>query len=125
MREEQLRQQGCALRDLLEDAKLRRLQGKSGGDGVEDELTRAAVLDMGQVVLCPEYMVAKRQRFGPGVVMPLEPYLASVLVHGTLHLLGHDHDQEDLYYAMRREEQWTMRRLWRERSQGRLPTLRL
>jgi probable rRNA maturation factor len=36
--------------------------------------------------------------------------VARLLIHGTLHLLGHDHEREEDGRVMRREE----RRLWRE-----------
>jgi probable rRNA maturation factor len=35
--------------------------------------------------------------------------VARLLIHGTLHLLGHDHERDDEARAMRAEE----RRLWR------------
>ncbi len=39
----------------------------------------------------------------------LDDELARLLIHGTLHLLGHDHEREDDARAMRVEQ----RRLWR------------
>lgn len=39
----------------------------------------------------------------------LEDEVSKLVIHGTLHLLGHDHQADDEARAMRREE----RRLWR------------
>lgn len=40
----------------------------------------------------------------------LDEEMARLLIHGTLHLLGHDHERQEDGRVMRREE----RRLWRE-----------
>jgi probable rRNA maturation factor len=40
---------------------------------------------------------------------PLDDELAKLLVHGVLHLLGHDHERDDEARAMRREERRVLR----------------
>ncbi|MDO8622571.1 MAG: rRNA maturation RNase YbeY [bacterium] len=43
--------------------------------------------DFGELVICPSYVNAQAKRAGE----PFRRELTRVLVHGTLHLLGHDH----------------------------------
>ncbi|MDP3771579.1 MAG: rRNA maturation RNase YbeY [bacterium] len=43
--------------------------------------------DLGELVICPSYVNAQAKRAGE----PFRRELTRVLVHGTLHLLGHDH----------------------------------
>ncbi|MDO8599267.1 MAG: rRNA maturation RNase YbeY [bacterium] len=43
--------------------------------------------DLGEIVLCPAYVRQQAKRAGE----PFRRELTRVLVHGTLHLLGHDH----------------------------------
>ena len=53
---------------------------------------------LGDVVICPA--VATRQATGGG----LEAELSLLLVHGILHLLGHDHAEPDERSAMQETE---------------------
>jgi len=70
----------------------------------EDAEHRGALL--GDVVIGVETAArqARRRRRG------LDEEVARLLIHGTLHLLGHDHQRERETRDMRAEE----RRLWRE-----------
>jgi rRNA maturation RNase YbeY len=43
--------------------------------------------DLGELVVCPSYVKQQAKRAGE----PFRRELTRVLVHGTLHLLGHDH----------------------------------
>jgi len=58
------------------------------------------LLLVGDVVLCPA--VARVNADAGGTSLPDE--LALLTVHGTLHLLGHDHDHEAAAQAMRARE---------------------
>jgi len=69
------------------------------GEGAEH---RGALL--GDVVLC--LPVARRQAAEQGHGLDTE--LLRLLVHGVLHLLGHDHERDDEAAVMEAEE----RRLW-------------
>lgn len=55
------------------------------GDDDDDRIV------LGDVVICPEIAKRNAERLGHG----LETELATLLVHGTLHLLGYDHQGED------------------------------
>lgn len=59
---------------------------------------------LGEVVIDVE--AAARQ--APAWGLALDDELARLLIHGTLHLLGHDHEREDEARAMRAEEE----RIW-------------
>jgi probable rRNA maturation factor len=60
---------------------------------------------LGDVVISVETAARKARRAHRG----LDAEVARLLIHGTLHLLGHDHETDDAARAMRAEE----RRLWR------------
>jgi probable rRNA maturation factor len=74
----------------------------------EDAEHRGALL--GDVVIGLETAArqARRRR------RSLDEEVARLLIHGTLHLLGHDHERPDEARIMRAEE----RRLWRELRGG-------
>lgn len=63
---------------------------------------------LGEVVIDVE--AAARQ--APAWGLALDDELARLLIHGTLHLLGHDHEHEAEARAMRAEEE----RLWKALS---------
>lgn len=69
------------------------------GEGAEH---RGALL--GDVVLCVPVAASQARALGHG----LDEELLRLLIHGTLHLLGFDHEREDEAAAMQSEE----RRLW-------------
>ena len=79
-----------------------------GGDGPTDvlafpvddpsEVPEGLPVLLGDVVICPA--VATRQATGGG----LEAELSLLLVHGILHLLGHDHAEPDERSAMQETE---------------------
>lgn len=60
---------------------------------------------LGDVVISVDTAARQARRAHRGV----DDVLARLLIHGTLHLLGHDHERDDEARSMRREE----RRLWR------------
>jgi probable rRNA maturation factor len=60
---------------------------------------------LGDVVISVETAARQARRAHRG----LDAEVARLLIHGTLHLLGHDHETDDAARAMRAEE----RRLWR------------
>lgn len=59
-----------------------------------------APLTLGDVVLAFETVLAEAARDGK----PAHHHLAHLVVHGTLHLLGHDHIEEEKAAAMERIE---------------------
>jgi probable rRNA maturation factor len=106
---------------LVDDAEMARLnrrwRGRRGATDVlsfsqlegEGQATRGRLL--GDVVI--GLGVAARQARARR--RALDEELARLLIHGTLHLLGHDHAREPEARAMRAEE----RRLWRVLRQTR------
>lgn len=55
---------------------------------------------LGDVLVCPS--VAQRQ--APSHAGTLDDEIALLVVHGTLHVLGYDHDEEDALQKMRERE---------------------
>lgn len=51
---------------------------------------------LGDIVLCPEFAGAQARAAGRS----LDEELQFLVVHGTLHLIGHDHATQDEYDAM-------------------------
>ncbi len=87
---------------LVDEAEMTRLNGlHRGRDEVTDVLAFPIDADddlpaglprmLGDVVICP--VQAARQASEAGVERGEE--LATLVVHGTLHLLGHDHETDD------------------------------
>jgi len=70
-----------------------------GPDRAPPDLGEMPVL-LGDVVVCPA--VAARQ--APDHAGTLDDELALLIVHGVLHVLGHDHAEEDERAAMRARE---------------------
>lgn len=56
-------------------------------DRVTDVLAFGGEGELGELIMCPSYVKAQAKRAGE----PFRRELTRVLVHGTLHLLGHDH----------------------------------
>ncbi|MFQ5417819.1 MAG: rRNA maturation RNase YbeY [Myxococcota bacterium] len=100
---------------LVDDAAIAllnaRYRGKHGPTDVlsfsqlEDGSARPGPTWLGDVVISLE--TARRQ--ARRAHRSLDGEVARLLIHGTLHLLGHDHLSDDEARQMRREE----RRLWR------------
>jgi probable rRNA maturation factor len=68
------------------------LAGSDGADGVDTAAAPGdAPLLAGDVVVCPE--VARRQ--APDHAGSFDDEVALLVVHGVLHLLGHDHAEPD------------------------------
>lgn len=84
-----------------------------GGDGPTDVLafpidglvTKAprsgAPVVIGEIVLCPAVAAAQAPEGPGGLVSELD----LLITHGTLHLLGYDHDTEEAAAAMRAREE--------------------
>ncbi len=78
-------------------------QGGTGpGDGGSDEVPNL----LGDVVICPA--VAARNAVEHGV--PVEDELALLVVHGLLHLLGMDHEEDAEAEVMERRERLLLER---------------
>ncbi len=87
---------------LVEEAEMARLNGEHRGRhsvtdvlafpiDEDDDLPAGLPRMLGDVVVCPAQ--AARQAAEAGVEPGHE--LATLVVHGTLHLLGHDHEADD------------------------------
>ncbi len=72
---------------------------------LEGEHTERRGALLGDVVIGVETAARQARR----ARRSLDDEVARLLIHGTLHLLGHDHERDDEARAMRAEE----RRLWR------------
>jgi len=100
---------------LVDDATIADLNSRYRGESrATDVLSFSLVGDafadrggklLGDVVISVETAARQARRAHRG----LDAEIARLLIHGTLHLLGHDHDTDDAARAMRAEE----RRLWR------------
>lgn len=69
-------------------------------DGSDDSVDGPAPVHLGDVVVCPE--VARRQ--APQHCGSLEAELSLLIVHGVLHILGHDHVDPDETLIMQHRE---------------------
>jgi probable rRNA maturation factor len=85
--------------------------GSTGPDRSEADPGEAPLL-LGDVVLCPA--VAARQ--APEHAGTFDDELALLVVHGVLHVLGHDHAEEDEATRMQAREQELLERFHRPRS---------
>jgi probable rRNA maturation factor len=85
-------------------------EGGTGPGSIEADTGR--VLLLGDVVICPA--VAARNAVDHGVGFDDE--LALLVVHGILHLLGMDHQDDDEATRMERREQQLLARYYREAS---------
>lgn len=100
---------------LVDDARMRELNaGFRGRDRATDVLAFSLLEGegaehrgrlLGDVVIGVETAARQARRRHRG----FDEEVARLLIHGTLHLLGHDHQRADEARAMRAEE----RRLWR------------
>jgi probable rRNA maturation factor len=84
--------------------------GSTGPERTDAEPSEAPLL-LGDVVLCPA--VAARQ--APEHAGTFDDELALLVVHGVLHVLGHDHAEEDEAARMQAREQELLERYHRGR----------
>ena len=82
------------------------------GPGSPAEPSDAPIL-VGDVVICPK--VAERQALDHNV--PIDDELSLLVVHGVLHLLGFDHEDDDEASVMEKRERELMTR-FRELERG-------
>jgi probable rRNA maturation factor len=85
--------------------------GSTGPDRDDPEPDEAPLL-LGDVVVCPA--VAARQ--APEHAGTYDDELALLVVHGVLHVLGHDHAEDDEAARMQAREQELLERFHRRRS---------
>jgi probable rRNA maturation factor len=85
--------------------------GSTGPDRADPEPGEAPLL-LGDVVLCPA--VAARQ--APEHAGTFDDELALLVVHGVLHVLGHDHAEEEEAARMQAREQELLERFHRRGS---------
>jgi probable rRNA maturation factor len=67
----------------------------------------AALLPLGELVICPRVLEAEAR----AQAKPLRAHWAHLVVHGTLHLLGYDHERAADARRMERREVTVLRRL--------------
>lgn len=84
----------------------------AGGPGpgwTPEESTQVPTL-LGDIVICPEIAAAN----APDHAGTFEDELALLVVHGILHLRGHDHEDEDEAVVMEAREQMLLDRCFRD-----------
>lgn len=77
-----------------------------------DDVPAGEVVEVGDVILAPGRIAEQAPRFGG---TPADEFRL-MLVHGTLHLLGHDHMDESAALAMEARELEVLRALARSRG---------
>jgi probable rRNA maturation factor len=100
---------------LVDDATIADLNARYRGDSRATDVLSFSLVEgeyadrggnlLGDVVISVETAALQARRAHRG----LDAEVARLLIHGTLHLLGHDHEADDEARTMRAEE----RRLWR------------
>lgn len=85
---------------LVTKAHIRQLNARFAGDDHETDVLAFPMNEdedddnlplLGDVVICPEVAEANAAKFGHG----LDGEMDVLIVHGTLHLLGYDHQRRD------------------------------
>lgn len=86
---------------------IRRLNERFAGDDYVTDVLSFPMLEddddsllLGDVVICPEMAQTNARRYGH----TLDRELETLLVHGILHLLGYDHDEDDDKTRMERRQ---------------------
>ncbi len=79
--------------------------------------SRLVVIDeeeknLGDLILCPQYIVENLEQWN----MSFEERLEVLLVHGVCHLLGYDHELDEDYEIMKKEEERILRSLREDNS---------
>jgi probable rRNA maturation factor len=90
-------------------------QPDSGGTGPGEPIEDAPPDLLGDVVVCPKVASANAERDG----VAYDDELALLVVHGTLHLLGWDHEADDAASAMEARERELLRAHWSATWAGR------
>ena len=77
---------------------IRKLNARFAGDDYATDVLSFPMMEddessllLGDVVICPEVAATNAAKLGHDVARELD----TLLVHGTLHLLGYDHDDEE------------------------------
>jgi probable rRNA maturation factor len=90
-------------------------QPDSGGTGPGEPLEEAPPDLLGDVVVCPKVAASNAVRDG----VAYDDELALLVVHGTLHLLGWDHEEDAAATAMEARERELLRAHWSATWAGR------
>jgi probable rRNA maturation factor len=92
---------------LISAAHIRKLNARFAGDDYATDVLSFPMLEdddtsllLGDVVICPEIARANAAKVG----QELGAEIDTLLVHGTLHLLGYDHDEEEGKARMERRQ---------------------
>jgi len=87
----------------------------AGGTGPGEPIEEPMPELLGDVVVCPKVAAANAAKEGVGY----DDELALLVVHGTLHLLGWDHEEDEEAEAMEARERELLRAHWSASWAGR------
>ncbi|MFP5352609.1 MAG: rRNA maturation RNase YbeY [Actinomycetota bacterium] len=83
---------------LISPDHIRKLNARFAGDDYATDVLSFPMMEddetslmLGDVVICPEVARRNAEKIGHGLGAEID----TLLVHGTLHLLGYDHDEEE------------------------------
>lgn len=92
---------------LISAAHIRKLNARFAGDDYATDVLSFPMLEddesalmLGDVVICPEVARTNAAKVGHDLGVEID----TLLVHGTLHLLGYDHDEEEEKTRMERRQ---------------------
>lgn len=92
---------------LISAAHIRKLNARFAGDDYATDVLSFPMLEdddnsllLGDVVICPEIARTNASKVGHELGAEID----TLLVHGTLHLLGYDHDEEEGKARMERRQ---------------------
>jgi len=92
---------------LITPAHIRKLNARFAGDDYATDVLSFPMLEdhdsslmLGDVVICPEIARTNAGKMGHDLAVEID----TLLVHGTLHLLGYDHDEEEGKARMERRQ---------------------
>lgn len=92
----------------------------SGNTVTSAALNRRDLLDCGDIYVCPQYILAKCQRF-PFKNLSCDAYVVAAYIHACLHAVGYDHGKHDDYRAMAAMERWLCCRVRSDLRRQQLP----
>ena len=92
---------------LISPGHIRKLNARFAGDDYATDVLSFPMLEdddnsllLGDVVICPEIARTNASKVGHELGAEID----TLLVHGTLHLLGYDHDEEEAKARMERRQ---------------------
>ena len=92
--------------DILSFSALSKLENKN--DNVFNNIDK----DLGDLYICPQRITKDASKAS----IDLETHWHSILIHGILHLIGYDHERDDDFIKMRKEEERVYKILIKENN---------